>query len=474
MAVSTQVEDVSIASPDVHKTKKSLSRKRRIKKHHDRNILKARQTARRAKKRKNKLRAKKKRRLELRNQSNEKSFFRFIESTKFCHDIKPKTKSKRITIEIPKDFSLIENPDETIEVYKKIFSLYKEDIESIRFDHSKCQNIDIGASAVMDVFTLNIDNYFKSKKKSISYSGVYPKDIKNKVFLIASGILEKLNVETELRDKLLNMGRIEKLGLLSGGRHTNTFRIKKKSFLMASDGQSSSNIAATKIVDYFNACLGTQGYMLENEGQHNLSSMVSEAINNCEIHSGQFCQWFACGHYLLSDNDGECHLVLFNFGQTIYEGLKNAKSPEMVRSMENLYSKHNGKLFAKWDEEVLWTLYSLQEGISRCKSEDEPDRGQGTVELIEAFQEIGQTVDGKIPVMSIISGHSYIYFNNKYPMRKKVNNSGEERSYIAFNKQNDLTKPPDTKNVRKLKNFFPGTVITFKFYLDKKFMEENY
>jgi hypothetical protein len=73
--------------------------------------------------------------------------------------------------------------------------------------------------------------------------------------------------------------------------------------------------------------------------------------------------------------------------------------------------------------------------------------------------------------MVLISGSTRIYFNDKYHMGPK-NIGGQERQWIAFNEENDLAQKPDPNNVHSLKAFFPGTVLTLRFYIDEKYLEK--
>ena len=48
----------------------------------------------------------------------------------------------------------------------------------------------------------------------------------------------------------------------------------------------------------------------------------------------------------------------------------------------------------------------------------------------------------------------------------------ETRKIIAFNKKNSLYEPPDPEAVRRIKSYFPGTIIDMKFVLDKEYLEK--
>jgi hypothetical protein len=390
----------------------------------------------------------------------------YLSSTKFPQKQKVKISNKKAILKIPSIFSFTENPDETIETLQKLFNLRKG-VNSIAIDHSECEIIGLGAEAIMDVILMNIKKEKYLKMKNLHLEGKLPNDQTLFELLYVSGILKHLNISKDNPSP----HRIKKLDLIYGGNDISFKRNKS----------SESGVVSTEVTKYFIECLNTKSFDLSPEGISYFSEIVGEVINNCEKHSGSFCQWYTIGHYNLNiEGDyGECHLVIFNFGQTIYEGLKNdIKSSELKDELKNLSDQHQNRGFfslsKKWDEELLWTLYALQDGVSRVYDKLlNPDRGTGTIKLISHFQSLGDTKDGKKSLMSIVSGNTCIYFDGKYSLENKKLENGETRQLMTFNKEKDLTVPPDSNNVRKLKNYFPGTVISMKFYLDRVFIESK-
>lgn len=393
-------------------------------------------------KRKNKRKIKK-------EKKNKFELIEFLEKNKF----KTKTNihtNRRNTIIIPKNFSFIENPDETIEILTKIFYLYNnKKVNSIYIDYSFTENLDLCASAVMDSIILECDKYRDSINNPVNLSGRYSKskeEMKN--LLEVSGIVNDLGFELTLPEN------VKKLDLIECG---------------------DSDIISTKVTNYFNECLKTQNYELNRNGKKLFSEMIGEVANNCQLHSGNFKKWYTLGHYFFREEYGECQIVIFNFGNSIYESLKSSDtSEETIDSLKHISSQHKRNSFFQkriWNEETLWTLYSLQDGVSRVRNSiSEPDRGTGTIKLIDSFQKIGKTVEGKIPLMSITSGNTSILFNDNYSLKSKIIDN-EERQIIAFNSENDLFILPDSRNVKLIKNKFCGTVISMKFYLDKRYIK---
>lgn len=357
--------------------------------------------------------------------------------------------SKEALIVIPEEFSFLDNPDESIQTLKYIYYYGTQSLcKSIFFDHSKCKNLGICASAAMDVISLEIRRVRKAMDRRFSYHGVLPDP-------------------GDVTDILQISGLLKHLGL----------RVPEKKSILKLDLQRSEDdgVVGTRVVEYFRQCLATQGFSLSPEGISAMSEMVTEVVNNCKIHSGPFKEWYALGHYVLRpERDyGECNLVILNFGNTIYESLKSpVTGPEMREALDRITSKHTGWFSRTWTSEALWTLYALQDGVSRFWSKEKPDRGTGTIKLVESFQAIGKNLDGDTPMMSITSGRVHILFDGTYTLQPKKFEGGD-RQIIAFNQENDLYIPPDSRCVRLLKNKFPGTVISMKFYLDKNYLAKR-
>lgn len=155
-------------------------------------------------------------------------------------------------------------------------------------------------------------------------------------------------------------------------------------------------------------------------------------------------------------------LLFLNLGDTIFEGLKNHSSKETETRLGYFLEKHQHYFSAVWDEEMACTVFALQEGISRLRDKrvkGYEGRGTGTVSLLETLNVIGKCEDGQMPEMTIISGKTYIRFNGKYNIKKEqfkndpVFGNGK-KSIIAFNEDNNIYTPADSRYVLKLKKIF--------------------
>ena len=377
----------------------------------------------------------------LRKILDKKPIFKIFNQKRFYK--KPEIYGNIAFIDIPEVFSFSKNAYDTINVIKEIAYAARNEY-SIFLNHENCKEIDLAASLVMDTIIMEYRNVCKKLKQKINFSGKLSKYSNINDILRFSGIVHNLNIEKtrdNSRFKLLPLTKNEESGTMT-----------------------------TKIIEYYSSCLKTKGYGLTEEGENYFSTMIEEVISNCSDHGGENVQWFALGHFITQD--GECNLTIFDFGDTIYEGLKNKTLyQKTANKLEYLTSFHK-KMFHRTDEELLWTLFSLQHGISRLNSAQDETRGQGTIDLIDSFQKLGRKYDkdGNIqkPIMSITSGNINILFDGTYTIREDENNL----KVIAFNAENSLKNEPDEKYVKNIGNYFPGTVISIKFFIDREYIEE--
>ena len=352
------------------------------------------------------------------------------------------------TIRIPATFDFTDNPNATINILRALYSVgMNKNIRHITFDHTQCEKIGICASTVMDVILLALLKERNRYRQRLDCKGYLSKNSKVNDILRVSGILYHLKIEANKMSPY-----VIKLDLIEMGK---------------------SKDVASKAVEYFEAIYLREGYPLSKRGLNRLGVMIGEIVENA-THGGVDARWYTLGHYQISKGSdyGECLLVFFNFGKTIAQSMKNPDMiPDVRSALNRLIGKHTSWFKNDWNEENLLTLYALQDGVSRMRRKEvEPDRGTGTIKLIDNFLEIGQTYQGIKPSMSITSGKAHILFDGKYRLQRKQIND-EIRQTIAFNTQNDLEYPPDPNYVNSLETAFPGTVISIRFYIDRKYLE---
>ncbi len=368
-----------------------------------------------------------------------------------------------VGISIPEVFSFIDNPAQTLgTLYRLRTAIENRNAREIFFDHSKCRYLDLCASVVTDVLVLRGKKQRRLQGANFSARGVFSPEVDVNVLLKASGILKHLGVPEAVLPKEVQQ-RLKLCPLWTG----------KPS---PPERTSDSELAATALMRFFDSCLSTERYVLKDEWKGKLISLITEVLDNCEQHANRDHYWYTIGHFNQFEKEpgGQCHIVLFNLGDSIYESLKRNDTPESTkRQISDLASIHRNRGFfglgrAEWDEETLWTLYALQEGVSRFT--DAPggqDRGNGTVKMIKFFTDLA----GEQPKMALVSGKTFILFDGKYQLRDKLFEGGEKRKVIAFNEQNDLGAPPDGNYVRSLPFKFPGTLVSLRFILHREFLK---
>jgi hypothetical protein len=369
------------------------------------------------------------------------------------------------TIKIPRVFSFLEDPAGAMQTLEHIRSIAgRNNIRHIEIDHSDCETLGLCASVVMDVSLMQAKRH-RAKRVPLTISGTFSKksDAVN-VLLKASGIPHQMGLQESFLDAELQK-RVRRADLLQG---TSNRR----------DRSPQRNIAAEALTKYFDGCLQSLGYELKREGKKYLGDLLTEVIGNAQEHGGS--KWYTIAHWHEERQEGtkrhgRCHIVIFNFGTTICESFALPDvSPEFRERLETLARRHEGKryflLFGdKWDRETLFTLYALQERVSRFTGlPTGKDRGNGTVDIIDFFTKLSGEKSAK---MCIVSGHSYILFDGTYKLQP-VFRENEEFQVVAFNETNDLEEPPNHDYVYRLPTSFPGTIVSIDLTLDEEYLHK--
>jgi hypothetical protein len=228
------------------------------------------------------------------------------------------------------------------------------------------------------------------------------------------------------------------------------------------------------MADYVIDCLHKMNKRLTPEKRDDLCTVIGEVLINAEEHSTTQHR-FSIGYFKEEKNNGDhfglFRLVILNFGKTIYEKFKSDDCPnkEIVKRMNDLSVSYTRKLWilpGKFEEESLWTLYALQEGVTSV-SQESYKRGNGSIRFIDSFFNIkGSSQTDNISRMSIVSGRTRIVFDGKYCITEKTNSDGEKFKVMTFNQSGNIEDKPDTDCVIYSKNYFPGTMISAKLLLN--------
>lgn len=365
-----------------------------------------------------------------------------------------KRERKQHILRVPTTFSLIDNPDPTLETLSELVTVARSGTPRIYVNQEDCTSLDLCAGSVLNVLALEA-----GQKLRTVFAGRYPQSREVLELVIATGLPKALALP------LPTVEEIYPLDIVEGGRGGDPFRSSEK------------ELASEKVVAYVRACFARYGYEILRPGIRHLGKLLSEVLDNAEEHGGG--RWWVAG-YLRHPRGrafGDCHLSIFNFGPTLAETLRSIDpNTDLWRDIEATVAAHRRGGFLglgvnRWTEEALWTLYALQEGVSRFYPESR--RGAGTAEMIQAFQNIGQVANGaEQPQMCLVSGQTHIRFDPDYPMRENIVR-GAKRRIIALNTENDLLKPPAPGTILNLSQRFPGTMISLRFFLDPVFLQKS-
>ncbi len=387
-----------------------------------------------------------------------------LESTKF-HDSR--------VINVPERFSIIETPKESYEVIRTVCSyFYYQSCRELILEYAKCQYTDLVTQVFLDAVLMDIDRFLRICHRP-QFRGL--KVIRNYINVTAIG-------GRNYNDTILRMvNSVGSPANIINRRVTFPDVIPLRLIRYDSVGSSVERRLGQKehdttiLIDYINDCLARFNKQLNKTACDNLGYVIGETLINAEQHS-TLSYRYVIGYFEESSKQDKRHsglfnLVIMNFGKTIYEKFKYPEDGEEINKtsideMERLSNQFKWNKFFNDDltEETLWTLYSLQRGVS-CIPPTQEKRGNGTIKFIESFFKIkgNQNVDD-ISHMYILSGNTRIDFDGTYRIR--TDEKGKSLGRITFNKSGTFKEKPDSKYVKHIKSYFPGTAIFVKLLID--------
>ena len=308
------------------------------------------------------------------------------ESPFFLEKIKREKFESKGVVKVPKVFSIIEEPEEGYLVLKKIVSsLLVENNKYFVLDYSECQKVELGSQILLDIILKDF-LAFAQKCQRIDRNH-------NEYFPISVG---GINIENdEVRKMIFSVGSPV------------TLKVREQKFrdiipykLCVHDNEKEQDLDirmeqkeldTTEMVEYVIDCLERINKKLTPDKLDDLCTVIGEILINAEEHSSTKYR-FSIGYFKEENADGKhfgiFRLVILNFGQTIYEKFKDENCPNklIVSKMKDLSKTYTRKLFfqRKFEEENLWTLYALQEGVTSVSPKDYK-RGNGSIRFIESF-----------------------------------------------------------------------------------------
>lgn len=355
---------------------------------------------------------------------------------------------------IPHIFSLLDNYEESYDFLRRLFfALYRGKTEQLILDYRYCERIDVDASICMDTMLADFIAYSNTNKSvGIHLNPLRIRPIRFEREEIKE-VLFSIGAYRNIKSVKIPYPAIEALPVLINDRtDPRVWEINE--------------VHLTQIVDYIKCCLKRLGRDLTTEAETEFYRVIGEIMSNAEEHSTS-AKRYAIGFFKETHNEeshfGIFNFTIFNYGNTIYQTFKSplCKNPKAVAEMRDLSASYIKRgLFSKaaFEEETLWTLYALQQGVTS----KETKRGNGSVAYIESFFSLkGDMAPSEESKLIIHSGHSRIIFDGRYGIIKKQKElDGRPFKMITFNQTGDISDKPDKKYVTFAPHYFPGTLVS--------------
>lgn len=371
-------------------------------------------------------------------------------------------------IYVPRCFSFIDNYKESFEFLSRLFRiLHTRKIDGLHIDYSRCERMDVDASICMDIMLADFISYFDAARKIghiVFPKGIAPRNIPPGHIM---EMLFSVGAYRNLKGLLIESPpSIECLPVLINDRaHPHVW--------------SKNEVDLTRIVEYIKKCMKRMNKNLSTDTERELYNVIGEVTSNA-IEHGTEGRCYSIGYFQDVDSDNANHhgvfnFSIFNFGDTIYQTFKRDTCPnkDVIKQMavlSEIFTRKGLFVPAKFEEETLWTLYALQEGITSRKNK----RGNGSIQYIDNFFKLSLGDDGKPykikndfqSKLVIISGNTRITFDGTYKINKITKPSGRTFKMVTFNNSGLITDPPDSQYVSYSEHFFPGTVISARILIN--------
>lgn len=364
-------------------------------------------------------------------------------------------------IRIPANFSVTDNPKESYETLQRIISsLFLEKYDTLIFDYNECHNVELGTQVIQDIILKDYTEFLnwlnrKNKRllpeftRTFRAEHIYDESVSKMSFSVGSPV--------NLKIRELSYDDVEKSKL----------RINdEKSFAkLKRTREEETELEITSLGEYVVNSLLKVNRVLTDDEIESLYDVIGEALVNADDHSTTKYR-FSIGYFekrIIENKEvGVFQLAILNLGRTIYQKFHdpdcpNQKHVERMKQLSDKYTQRQWLMPKKFEEETLWTLYALQDGVTSKKEK----RGSGTISIIESFFKIkGNDNSDSLSRMMFVSGSACINFDGTYKIQKKEDENGKQMSVMTFNKSGNIEDKPDNKYVYCNDSFFPGTLLS--------------
>lgn len=374
---------------------------------------------------------------------------------------------------VPKDFDIVHNSEKSFSfIYDLTNGLIRQEHEKIIIDYSDCVNLELSSQVFLDAILKDVMKFFdkcnKYKKTQTTVKEISGKSLTNPSI---NKLLLSVGSPAVHRKQSTNFNDVIPYYLCVRNREAS----RNEKVIMSKKEEDT-----TKLLEYVIKCLDRLKINLSQDSIDDLTTVIGETLINAEEHSTTNYR-YSIGYFQdVNDKDnhfGEFNLVIMNFGESIYEKFKNKKNlnTEHRLDMNRLVSKYKSdKLFYEktFEEETLWTLFALQDGVSSVHTDTYTKRGNGSIRFIDSFFKLkGNSERDNKSEMTILSGNTKIIFDGTYKIEEMIKDN-HKYNIMAFNDKKSLDFAPDKKFVRFAENYFPGTIISVKVLISEKGQNE--
>lgn len=361
-------------------------------------------------------------------------------------------------IHVPEEFSFKDDFDGCILFFRQLLSSFYYGQGNILLSFKRCRHSTISAFSLLEVLLRELDlmkNAYNSSRYTKCTKDITAlhsdKDVKTNKYLHSF-------LGLKLPDKEDDGSKYFKFKLREGRQRN--YRENPKTRV------------SSDVVAFINESTLEAGVELNETGKHAIDGLIGEVLGNAEDHSAKGSYWYVDGISFSETQHNvevvDVNLSIINVGLSMYEGFEETKekNAENYAKCQKMFDTHKA-LFTmtnRFERESLFTLYMLNEGISRLKYKDD-SRGNGTMRFLEAFIALG-SFGNQNPrfkgLLNVISGHTVLSCDND----RTVYTDGNFKK-LALNAEKDLRRLPDKKYLVYNKEYFPGMLLECHIYLNR-------
>ena len=358
-----------------------------------------------------------------------------------------------------KNFSLLDNPEDTLVALQKIAKAEARSIDvTINFEDGYCLDV-VPFMLLMEAWEHMLPVFAGGKM-----------DVPLQKVLVSLGITQAMGI---------------KVNAVEGLEDIWAFPLRRRRAAGSTVSKTAQTDAQTREVvndqfcDSVNEWLREAGLQLTDMGTGWIKTILGELLENAERHSDgqrQDGAWsIAACMVRRKTSQSEWRLQVFigivGLGDTFSESLKRAA--EDTRSNLDSYVSKMKKKGAEQSEDTLRTLAALQDTITCVASADSSGRGgYGLQEMLELVNFLGISLDpNRQPRVTIISGKSCIQLRSPYILGERTQGVTSPR-VLWCNQTNSSDSTPDKLYVYDMTTGLPGTSISIGFDLDQQYFDQ--